>query len=49
MSKKDLNDIAAIEQAIAKKYGKEAIKNPRADWDVPYTSALPRTMSGKKK
>tara|TARA_R110001592_G_scaffold20460_16_gene82948 strand:- start:542 stop:928 length:387 start_codon:yes stop_codon:yes gene_type:complete len=33
MSKKDLNDIAVIEQAIAKKYGKEAIKNPRADWD----------------
>tara|TARA_B100000131_G_C17859395_1_gene509381 strand:+ start:317 stop:715 length:399 start_codon:yes stop_codon:yes gene_type:complete len=33
MSKKDLNDIAAIERAIAQKYGDEAIKNPRADWD----------------
>ena len=33
MSKKDPNDIAAIEKAIAKRYGEEAIKNPRADWD----------------
>ena len=33
MSKKDPNDIAAIERAIAQKYGDEAIKNPRADWD----------------
>ena len=33
MSKKDPNDIAAIEKAIAQKYGEEAIKNPRADWD----------------
>jgi len=32
MSKKDPNDIAAIERAIAQKYGEEAIKNPRADW-----------------
>ena len=33
MSKKDPNDIAAIEKAIAQRYGEEAIKNPRADWD----------------
>lgn len=33
MSKKDPNDIAAIEKAIAKRYGEEAIKNPRSDWD----------------
>ena len=25
--------IAAIEQAISKKYGEEAIQNPRANWD----------------
>ena len=33
MKNKDLNKIAAIEQAIAKKYGDEAIQNPRANWD----------------
>jgi len=31
--KKDLNDIAAIEKAISKKYGKEAIQNPNSSWD----------------
>ena len=25
--------IAAVEQAISKKYGDEAIQNPRANWD----------------
>jgi len=30
--KKDLNYIAKLEQAIAKKYGNEAIQNPRATW-----------------
>ena len=29
----DLNRIAKIEQAIAKKYGQEAIENPRKYWD----------------
>jgi hypothetical protein len=34
MKKKlDLNDIAKFEQAIAKKYGPEAIENPRKHWD----------------
>ncbi len=33
MSKKDLNDIAALEKAIEKKYGKEAIQNPKGFWD----------------
>jgi len=28
-----LNDIARYEVAISKKYGKEAIKHPKADWD----------------
>lgn len=34
MSRKlDLNDIAKFEQAIANKYGKEAIENPRKYWN----------------
>ena len=33
MNKKDPNTLAAIEQAVAKKYGKEAIQNPNANWD----------------
>jgi hypothetical protein len=30
---KDPNRIAAVEKAIAEKYGDEAIANPRANWD----------------
>ena len=30
--KKDLNYIAKVEQAIAKKYGEEAIQTPRSTW-----------------
>ena len=30
--KKDLNYVVKLEQAIAKKYGEEAIQNPRATW-----------------
>ena len=30
---KDLNYIASMEKAISKKYGDEAIRNPKADWD----------------
>jgi predicted ribosome quality control (RQC) complex YloA/Tae2 family protein len=33
MSDKELNKIAAIEKAIAKKYGKEAVQNPKGNWD----------------
>ena len=34
MSKKlDLNDVARFEKAISKKYGPEAIDNPRKYWD----------------
>lgn len=29
----DLNDIARFEKAIAKRYGHEAIQNPRKHWD----------------
>ena len=31
--KKDLDNIARYEVAISKKYGKEAIQHPKADWD----------------
>jgi|TARA_R110000787_G_scaffold1233_3_gene4402 hypothetical protein len=33
MSKKDFDRIAAFEKAIRQKYGDEAIKNPKANWD----------------
>ena len=33
MKDKELNKIAAIEKAISKKYGKEAVQNPRGNWD----------------
>ena len=32
MKKKDLNEIAKIENAIKKKYGEEAIQNPNSGW-----------------
>lgn len=32
-NKIDYNEIAKIEKAIKDKYGEEAIKNPKADWD----------------
>jgi hypothetical protein len=31
--KKDLNELAALEQMFAKDYGKESIRNFRSDWD----------------
>tara|TARA_Y100000034_G_scaffold81683_1_gene97909 strand:- start:313 stop:702 length:390 start_codon:yes stop_codon:yes gene_type:complete len=33
MSKDKLNHIAAVEQAISKKYGEETIQNPTGNWD----------------
>ena len=30
---KDPNEIAAVEKAIAEKYGKETIQNPKGNWD----------------
>jgi hypothetical protein len=33
MKDKDLNHIAAVEKAIAEKYGEATIANPNADWD----------------
>tara|TARA_Y100001938_G_scaffold146181_2_gene224529 strand:- start:404 stop:802 length:399 start_codon:yes stop_codon:yes gene_type:complete len=33
MKDKKLNRIAAVERAIAEKYGQEAIQNPRANWN----------------
>ena len=32
MDKKDPNYLVKLEKAIADKYGKEAIQNPKADW-----------------
>jgi hypothetical protein len=32
MNKKDPNYVVKLEKAIADKYGKEAIQNPKADW-----------------
>lgn len=31
--KKSLDEIAALEKAISKKYGKQATKDPRSEWD----------------
>ena len=31
--KKDLNQIAKIEKAMSKKFGKESITNPKSGWD----------------
>ena len=33
MKKQDYDKIAAVEQAIAEKYGTETIQNPRGNWD----------------
>jgi len=33
MKDKDLNYVAAVEKAIAEKYGAETIVNPKANWD----------------
>ena len=33
MKDKDLNRIAAIEKAISKKYGDEAVQTPMSNWD----------------
>ena len=33
MSKKDPNYVVKVEKAIAKKYGNEAIKHPKKNWD----------------
>jgi len=33
MKDKDYNQIAAIEKAIAEKYGGETVQNPKANWD----------------
>ena len=33
MKKRDLNEIANIEKAIAKRWGKDAVQNPKGNWD----------------
>ena len=32
MNKKDWDELVKVERAISKKYGKEAIQNPKANW-----------------
>tara|TARA_R100000664_G_scaffold34126_1_gene54186 strand:+ start:3645 stop:4034 length:390 start_codon:yes stop_codon:yes gene_type:complete len=32
MSNRDLNEVAKIERAISKKYGRETIQNPKSGW-----------------
>ena len=32
MKEEDINKIAALEQAISKKYGEETVKNPKSGW-----------------
>ena len=43
MSEKDFNKIAAVEKAITKKYGEEAIQNPHANWDETKEARISRT------
>jgi hypothetical protein len=52
MSKK-LDKIAAVEKAIAKKYGEEAIQNPKADWteekEKEYLKQMKEFYSSRRK
>ena len=33
MAERDLNKIAALERAVTQRWGKDVVKNPRADWN----------------
>jgi formate dehydrogenase maturation protein FdhE len=50
---KDFDKIAATEKAIAEKYGKEAIQNPKADWteekEKEYLSQMKEFYSSRLK
>jgi hypothetical protein len=52
MSKK-LDKIAAVEKAIAKKYGEETIQNPKADWteekEKEYLKQMKEFYSSRRK
>ena len=39
----DYDHIAAVEKAIAEKYGSEAIENPRSKWDEKKEKRIPAT------
>ena len=45
MKDKDLNKIAAIEKAIAEKYGAEAVSNPSSNWDEDKEKEYLKQMS----
>ena len=51
--KKDLNYIAKIEQAIAKKYGEKTVQHPRANWttekEKDYLDQIKKYIIGRRK
>tara|TARA_Y100000296_G_scaffold82965_1_gene112950 strand:- start:444 stop:851 length:408 start_codon:yes stop_codon:yes gene_type:complete len=51
--KKDLNYIAKIEQAIAKKYGEKTVQHPRANWttekEKDYLNQIKKIYNRQKK
>ena len=51
--KKDLNYIAKVEKAIAKKYGEETIQHPRANWttekEKDYLDQIKKIYNRQKK
>ena len=51
--KKDLNYIAKIEQAIAKKYGEKTVQHPRANWttekEKDYLDQIKKIYNRQKK
>ncbi len=51
--KKDQNYIANLEKAIARKYGKEAVQNPKAGWseekEKQYNEQLKRVSLKEQK
>ena len=51
--KKDLNYIAKVEQAIAKKYGEKTVQHPRANWttekEKDYLNQIKKIYNRQKK
>ena len=49
MTEEEQNKIAAIERAIANKYGEETIQNPRSNWTDEKESEYLKELSEKAK
>ena len=49
MSKKDPNYVVKIEKAISEKYGEEAIKNPKNDWNPDKEKEYLQQLKEKEK